>query len=97
MGKNLQAALEQAAQGQKAPPPVVTPKTSAANQDQAALPLVKASGRAGKVHIGGYLPQDFKRSLLLVRAATGKTEQDLLAMALNDLFRAHNVPVVDHD
>lgn len=96
MGKNLQAALEQAAQGRKSSQPVATSKTAPANQDEAAPSPAKASSRAGKVHIGGYLSPDFKRSLLLVRAATGKTEQDLLAMALNDLFRAHNVPVVDH-
>ena len=28
---------------------------------------------------------------------TGKDVQTILAEALNDLFRAHNVPVVDHE
>ena len=54
-------------------------------------------GREGKVHIGAYLNADFKKSLMLVRAQTGQDVQTLIAQALNDLFRAHNVPVVDHN
>ena len=49
------------------------------------------------VHIGAYLPPDFKRSLMLVRAETGEDVKSLLARALNELFRAHKVPVVDLD
>jgi phosphoketolase len=54
-----------------------------------------APSRVGKVHLGAYLHRDFKRSLMLVRAATGKTETQIIADALNDVFRAHNVPVID--
>jgi hypothetical protein len=99
MGKNLQAALEQAAHGRRAPqtPLALVPATSVPVATEAAAPSAKAPSRAGKVHIGAYLGPDFKKSLLLVRAATGKTEQDLIAQALNDLFRAHDVPVVDHE
>jgi hypothetical protein len=63
----------------------------------AAEPKAKAMApsRVGKVHLGAYLPPDFKKSLMLVRAQTGKNETQLFADALNDLFRAHNVPVVD--
>jgi hypothetical protein len=31
----------------------------------------------------------------MVQAVTGEDIQSLLARALNDLFRAHNVPVID--
>jgi hypothetical protein len=55
----------------------------------------KAASRDGKIHIGAYLHRDFKTSLRLVQARTGKDIQGLLADALNDLFRAHNAPVVD--
>jgi hypothetical protein len=55
----------------------------------------KAPSRAGKIHIGAYLHPDFKASLRLVQAQTGKDIQALLGQALNELFRAHNVPVVD--
>ena len=93
MGKNLQAALEKH-RSHTEPAAVVSiaPAASAA----AAAPPAKAPSREGKVHVGAYLPEDFKRSLLLVRARTGKDVQTLIAQALNDLFRAHDVPVVDN-
>ena len=55
----------------------------------------KALSRDGKIHIGAYLHPDFKTSLRLVQARTGKDIQTLLAGALNELFRAHNAPVID--
>jgi hypothetical protein len=59
------------------------------------LHRAKAPSREGKIHIGAYLHPDFKKSLRLVQARTGKDIQGLLADALNDLFRAHNAPVID--
>jgi hypothetical protein len=47
------------------------------------------------IHIGAYLHPDFKTSLRLVQARTGKDVQSLLADALNELFRAHDGLVVD--
>jgi hypothetical protein len=32
-----------------------------------------------------------------VQAQTGEDVQSLIAKALNELFRAHNVPVIDQD
>jgi hypothetical protein len=55
----------------------------------------KAPSREGKAHIGAYLHPDFKRSLRLIQAQTGEDVQSLIAKALNDLFRAHNVPVIE--
>ena len=52
--------------------------------------------REGKTHIGAYLPPGFKSSLRRVQAETGEDTQTLIARALNELFRSHNVPVVDH-
>ncbi len=57
----------------------------------------KANSRDGKVHLGAWLPSAFKSSLLMVRAQTGEDAQTLIGRALNDLFKAHNVPVVDLD
>jgi hypothetical protein len=74
-----------------APPPV------AANVATDAPTTYKAPSREGKTHIGAYLHPDFKRSLRLVQAQTGEDVQSLIAKALNDLFRAHNVPVIDQD
>jgi hypothetical protein len=72
----------------------------AAKVPQSASPTMepmqaKAPSRVGKIHIGAYLDPDFKTSLRLVQARTGKNIQALLAEALNDLFRSHNAPVVD--
>jgi hypothetical protein len=59
-------------------------------------PQKAAPSREGKTHVGAYLPPGFKSSLRLVQAQTGEDTQTLIARALNDLFRAHNVPVIDH-
>jgi hypothetical protein len=91
MGKDLQAALERGLA--KSPSASVTPITPPV----ALVQTTKPSSREGKIHIGAYLPEDFKRSLMLVRAQTGEDVQTLIAKALNDLFRAHNVPVVGHN
>jgi hypothetical protein len=57
----------------------------------------KPRSREGKIHIGAYVSPDFKRSLRLVQAQTGEDVQTLLTRALNDLFKSHNVPVVDQE
>jgi hypothetical protein len=102
----IQQQLEKAS-GRKGPavvlsPPVVapTPMPAPANTEAAPAPRVasyKAPSREGKTHIGAYLNPDFKRSMRLVQAQTGEDVQQLLARALNELFRAHNVPVVDQE
>jgi hypothetical protein len=93
MGKNLQAALERA-RVPSAPVQASVPVASAAPTP--ASGRAKAPSREGKIHIGAYLHPDFKRSLRLVQAQTGEDVQALIAKALNDLFRAHDVPVIDH-
>ena len=77
----------------RAPAPVGPPTPEAPN---AAVRLVPARSRDGMIHIGGrILNPDFKTSLRLVQARTGKDIQSLVADALNELFRAHSAPVVD--
>lgn len=82
-------------------PPVVAPAAPAPASAEAApehrAPSYKAPSREGKTHIGAYLNPDFKRSMRLVQAQTGEDVQQLLARALNELFRTHNVPVVDQE
>jgi len=92
----IQHQLEQAS-GRKATiaPVKAQPPAVAANEGGATT--YKAPSREGKTHIGAYLHPDFKRSLRLVQAQTGEDVQSLIAKALNDLFRAHNVPVIDQD
>jgi hypothetical protein len=92
----IQQQLEQAS-GRKvtALAPVAAPPPIPANEPPPKT--YKAPSRDGKTHIGAYLHPDFKRSLRLVQAQTGEDVQSLIAKALNDLFRAHNVPVIDQE
>jgi hypothetical protein len=89
----LQAGLNRAAN--RTPTPTAasaeTPVARPANASN------KAPSRVGKIHIGAYLPSGFKSSLRLVQAQTGEDTQTLIARALNELFRGHNVPVIDHE
>lgn len=64
----------------------------------------KPSSREGKEYTGAWLNPDFGTSLRLVqlrrrRNAEGKKIflDDLMAEALNDLFRKYDVPTVQHD
>jgi hypothetical protein len=92
----IQQQLEQAS-GRKAAVAPVTAQPPALPANEATATPYKAPSREGKTHIGAYLHPDFKRSLRLVQAQTGEDVQSLIAKALNDLFRAHNVPVIDQD
>lgn len=94
----IQRQLEEAG-GRKATvaPVKASPLPVAANTSTVTPTAYKAPSREGKTHIGAYLHPDFKRSLRLVQAQTGEDVQSLIAKALNDLFRAHNVPVIDQD
>jgi hypothetical protein len=88
--RQLERATGRAPATERAPVTVLAPPPDTARPVSA-----KAPSREGKVHIGAYLHPDFKASLRLVQAQTGKDMQALIAQALNELFRAHNVPVVD--
>jgi hypothetical protein len=56
-----------------------------------------APSREGKTNITAYLSPDYKSSLRLIQARTGKSLQALVAEALNDLFGKYDVPVVRGD
>jgi hypothetical protein len=90
---NLQAQLEKASGRLATPPPAAAP----APVEQPTVSVYKAPSREGKAHIGAYLHPDFKSSLRLVQAQTGEDTQTLISRALNELFRAHNVPVIDQN
>lgn len=91
----LQAQLERASG--RAVPVIAPAPVAPANAEEARPSAPRPPSRVGKAHIGAYLSPDFKRSLRLVQAQTGEDTQTLIARALNELFRAHNVPVVDQD
>jgi len=76
-------------------PTPVTPDEAPRPKSKAAL-MVEAS-RAGKVHVGGYFDPQVKKSLRMIQLQTDQDLQTLILRALNDLFRAYNVPVVDQE
>lgn len=51
-------------------------------------------GRAGKSNVTGYFPPEVKRQLRVLAAEQDTTIQNLLAMALNDLFAKHGKPEI---
>jgi len=92
----IQQQLEKAS-GRKSAVALVEPQPTKASKETLPATSYKAPSREGKTHIGAYLHPDFKRSLRLVQAQTGEDVQELLARALNEIFRAHNVPVIDQN
>jgi hypothetical protein len=92
--RQLERATGRAAVSVAAPPPPANAAAQPAPETPKPM-STKAPSREGKIHIGAYLHPDFKASLRLVQARTGKDIQALIADALNELFRAHNAPVVD--
>jgi molybdopterin biosynthesis enzyme len=90
---DIQKALEQTTTA-RAPAPLTVVET-------AALPTKirpsVAPSRQGRVHIGAYLPADFKRGIRMLQAATGEDLQSILARVLNEQFRLHSLPEVGPD
>lgn len=60
-------------------------------------PRPMAPSRRGRVHIGAYLPPDFKRGIRMLQAKTDEDFQSMLARLLNEQFRLHGLPEVDQD
>ena len=87
----IQAQLEAAAGRTQPPAPV-------AQEPATTRPAAtKPPSREGRVHVGAWLPESYSRNILLVRAKTGLPVKTIFATALNDLFRAHNIPVIDEE
>jgi hypothetical protein len=51
--------------------------------------------RIGKVHIGCYLPPDYKSRIRLLQAATAEDIQTILARLLDAEFRRHGLVEVN--
>lgn len=103
----LAAALGQASAGPgsaklEQPQPAALPSAAArpvAQTDEAAEARprlgarVARADRAGRVNVTGYFDPAVKTSFRLIQARyPERTQQDLLAEALNDLFAKYNVP-----
>jgi hypothetical protein len=60
---------------------------------QAKQPI--APSRKGRVHLGAYLPADFKSGVRMLQAVTDEDFQSMLARMLNEQFRLHGLPEVN--
>jgi hypothetical protein len=86
MAKSSTAALQRALEK---PQPAAKPEPI-----PAAVAYYTAPSRAGKVPINVYLDADYKRSLRLLQAVSGRSMQAIVGEALNDVFAKHGVPTV---
>lgn len=57
-------------------------------------PIAMQPGRVGKKQVLGYFTAECKKQLKLLGVENDKTEQDLLAEALNLLFAKHGKPTI---
>lgn len=89
--KNLQDALLKSAKGIEAEETVAVLEPEIMELPKAKEGRSKVS-KTGKVNVTGYFDPEVKSSLRLIQAKSGKTIQDILAEALNDVFAKYNVP-----
>lgn len=87
MSKDKMAELEQA----------LKPKLEEKPEHAPTLGSYTAPSRVGKVNLTVHLPKNYKRSLRLIQANTGRSMQSLVAEALNDLYIKYGAPTVDGD
>ena len=101
MAANNLKALQQALNSSASPPraPRTAPKKAEPEPEptKAVSTGYIAPSREGKTNITAYLSPDYKASLRLIQARTGKSLQTLIAESLNDLFAKYDVPIVRHD
>jgi hypothetical protein len=72
-------------------------KAKRAGKAKAVAPATERQAKARaaeKVHIGAWLPRDFKRGLKMVQAQTDEDVQAILARLLNTEFQKRKIPVV---
>jgi Antitoxin-like ribbon-helix-helix len=74
-----------------------TPPALAAPREPVSRAAAVAASREGRVHVGGYFHPQVRKSLRMIQVQTDENFETLILRALNELFRAHNVPVVDQD
>lgn len=81
---SLREAMQGIAKADAAPP------ESHAQHSEPKPTVSVAPSRRGKRSVGGHFTPEAARQLRILAAETDNTVQDLLAEALNDLFRKHN-------
>jgi len=100
--KSLQQVLNTALKS----PPSETTESTEPRRAVAERPTAAPKRRvpSSKEHVGGHMNADFNTSLRMIQLKKRRDEHgnrvhivDLLAEALNDLFRKHDVPTVFHE
>jgi hypothetical protein len=90
----LKSALEEAAGSRATGTARATPAPAEAAAE-------RTGSRSGKIHVGAWLPPEYKTSLRMIQIKTGgkggseRGFQELMAEALNDLFAKYDVPTVN--
>jgi Antitoxin-like ribbon-helix-helix len=89
----IERAIQQTQAARAPAPPLAMVETSPPVSTRPNMP----PSRHGKIHVGAYLPEAYKRSILMLRATTGEDLQSLLARCLNEQFRLHGLPEVSQE
>lgn len=99
--KNLQQVLNDAADSAPVSPARARGGKAASPREstEAASTPGRSASRVGKKNVGAWLDPNFCTSLRLtqLRAGLGVYQADLIAEALNDLFRKYDVPTVAYE
>ena len=85
----LQAAVDVTAAGAWSPAPEAVPAAPAARPVSEGR---KAATREGTANVSAHLPARYQRDLKRLAADSGDKVQDLIAEALDDLFRKRKFP-----
>lgn len=84
--KQFLGALDSISAGNK-PVPAAEP----VQEKPTATARYHAPSRQGKQLVGGHLPPQYKRTLKMLSAETGKSQEELLRSALEMLFTAQRI------
>ncbi|HEU5380268.1 MAG TPA: ribbon-helix-helix domain-containing protein [Ktedonobacteraceae bacterium] len=96
--QNLQQALSSASSN-KPKAEVSRPASEPAGETDKLVKTARSPSREGKENVSAWLHPDFKKALRLVQVRREEKVylDDLMAEALNDLFRKYDVPTVTHN
>ena len=71
-----------------------TPPTPEIDVIEKGSPTPQQKSRAHKVQIPVYVTSEVRKQLKMLCAETGRTQENLLKEAINDLFKKHDKPAI---
>jgi hypothetical protein len=72
----------------------IKPKPRKKEAAEQTTPEGKTTSRAGAKHIGGYFGLEVSKQLRMLSVSEDKSQQDLLAEALDLLFQSRRLPMI---